>query len=405
MKKFLLKILAFFNGGSKAKYFLQIVFYLALLAVFTVLAINDVVSNVFGTIIGFLFSTMLIYILRVISLGMEDLLKVNYDTETLLKTYYKHSDYKKTLRYGDTEADFAYAETLINDGYDFEVYDDPEKMMELDDFIANNYERLFSAHSGSAKVNGVTIRLDKAEIEGKTCRLYLSRSTFFNHLVTNRAIDFKMFEEISLRDLFEYGPKLNTYENSKMSNHVGINGLVFLSDGNLLVPHRRGDSTISKNKVTSSIAVKLNFPKTGEKTVTAEHLLYGNIIDNLSARTRIPAKYLDRSCIDVHFLGFGQSVYEGGKPQFYYVVRLNGIDTKTYCRISAIDDDYSSIDVDKCIYVADYSTYRFDGKKHLSFEYVTEKGKRKRTLLGYEMSYLANLWHYEQWKAKQAQNV
>ena len=211
-----------------------------------------------------------------------------------------------------------------------------------------------------------------------------------------------MFEQVSLRDMYEYGPKLSTYEQSKMSNHVGINGLVFLSDGNILVPHRRGDSTISKNKVTSSIAVKLNFPKGGGSVITKEHLLYGNIIDNLSSRTRIPAKYLNADNVEVYFLGFGQSVYEGGKPQFYYAVKLLDIDTKTYQSISAIDDDYSNIDVDKCIYVADYSSYRFDKKKHLRFDAIMPNGKRKKLVLGYEMSYLANLWHYEQWLSKRS---
>lgn len=399
MKKIFIKIVEFFKKEHTEKYIVEIILFSMLLGLFFALAVNDVVSNVFGAVIGFLFSTMLLYILKVFGNYFEDTFKINYDTESLLKKYKGDKSYRKTLTLNGTSVDFAYAMRLENDGYQFDVIDDKNKFFELDDFIMGNYPAIFSAHSGSSKFNGTTIRLDKFEKCGDKVTFYLSRSTVFNHLVTNRAIDFDIFDGVTLREIYEYGPLLSMPEDSKMSNHIGINGLVFLSDGNILVPRRKRDSTVSKNKVTSSIAVKLDFPK-GLDEISTDYLLNGTILDNLSARTKIDQMFIDIDEIKIDFLGFGQNIYEGGKPQFYYSTVLENIDTQKFFEVFDEKLAFSPLDVDKCIYVADYSTFKFK-KDYITFDAIDKKGKRRNIKLGYEMSYLCNLWHYERQKEKQ----
>ena len=395
MKKLFVKVFAFFKKEHLAKCVVQIILFFAVLSGFFFFAGDAVGENVIGAIIGFLFSTMLLYIFKVILARFEDILKVSCDTDYILGIYKGDPNYRKTLKRGDTEVTFAYADSLINKGYTFKVVDDKKKFLELDEFIMNNYELIFSAHTGSVKINSTTIRLDDFKVEGDECTMYLSRSTVFNHLVTNRAIDFALFEGLTLRDVYEYGPKINTYADSKMSNHIGINGLVFLSDGRILVPRRNNASTISKNQITSSIAVKLNFPANSDE-ISADYLFYRNIIDNLGARVKIDTSALDLDKIDVKFLGFGQNLYEGGKPQFYYAVFLNDIDTEKYLRINIFDKPGSRLDEDKCIYVADFDSYRFKGDR-VSFDIYDEKGKSGNITLNYEMSYLCNIWHYEEY--------
>lgn len=399
MKKKFLGVVVFFKKDHWGKYLVQISLFAVWLIIFFIMARADVISNMVGTVIGFLFSAVLLYFGKLISMNFEDMLKVNCNTEFLLKKYPAELDAKKELQLNGTSVTFAYKHSLVNDNYQFSVVDAPDKMFELDDFIMGYYERLFSAHSNSAKMNGITIRLDDFETQDNLCTFYLSRSTYFNHLLTNRVVDFTIFDDVTLRDVYEYGPKLNSFANSKMSNHIGINSLVFLNDGNLVVPRRKKDSTISKNKITSSIAVKLNFPKDGSEVITANHLLYQNIIDNLSDRVKIHPEDLDLAHIKVEFLGFGQNMYEAGKPQFYYVVYLENIDTKRFHQLSVFDKNDSKLDVDKYIYVADYSTYKFE-KDMVKFDIILEDGSRKPIKVGYEMSYLCNLWHYEQWKLK-----
>ena len=193
--------------------------------------------------------------------------------------------------------------------------------------------------------------------------------------------------------MYEYGPKIKPYSKSKMSNHVGINGLVFLSDGRLLVPRRNKASTISKDQITSSIAVKLEFPADGSQNITADYLLRQNLIENLSTRVKIRPCDLHPDRIRVRFLGFGQNLYEAGKPQFYFAVHLDDIDTEAYFKLAQMDST-SKIDVDKCIYVADYQSFQFR-KDALLFDVVDPHGKKRQIKACGEMSYYANLWHYE----------
>ncbi len=400
MKNQFRKLFLFFKKEHFFKYLIEIAFFFSILVLFLALARNDVISNVIGTIIGFVFSTALMYIVHVIMASLEDILKVNKDSEALLKVY-KEESYRKTLTLNGTDVTFAYADLLVDCDYEYEVIDDPDKMFCLDEFIMNNYETLFLAHTNSTKINSTTIRLDDLVKEGNKVTFHLSRSTVFNHLLTNRAVDFVLFDSLTLRDVYEYGPKLSPLNASKMSNHIGINALVFLSDGTLIVPRRSRTSTISKNQITSSIAVKLELPQ-GSETVTTDYLIQGNIIENLTERTHIPSDALNLDHITVKFLGMGQSLYEGGKPQFYYSVVIHDIDAARYHQLSAQNESVSRLDVDKCIYTVDYASYRFK-KDAILFDIILPNGHKKRMKTKYEMSYLCNLWHYEEFKKANSQ--
>lgn len=411
MKKLLIKTISFFKKEHIAKYIVEISVFLVFFLLLLYLAANDVVSNVFAIVVGFMISSMFLYVIKITVGFFEDLLKINYNTDELLRIYHGAPEYRKTVEANGTKAEFAYADVLVNEGYDFSVVDNPDKFFELDDFVVENYAHIFSAHSNSAKKNFDTIRLDRYDPETKT--FYLSRSTYFNHLVTNRAVDFSIFDNISLRTIYEYGPRISPLENSKMSNHVGINGLVFLSDGRLLIPQRKGNSTISKNKITSSIAVMLNFPNEQannprQAVISADYLLKGNIFKNLSDRVKLPSDAINEAQTEIRFLGFGQNIYEGGKPQFYFTVHLHNIDTPTYYRKRKEffaeqkrlgKKDF--LDADKCMYVADYESFHY-GKNTVKFTVHNESDSTSEVTAGYEMSYLCNLWHHEKTKEKAA---
>lgn len=408
MKKKFIKLIEFFKKNHRIKYFIEIGIFTACLAVLVYFAAGDVESTIYGTIVGFMISSLFLYIFKVSVGYMEDVLKVNFDTQKLLQIYNGNPGYRKRLESQGTTVEFAYADVLVNKKdipitIPFAVEDHPEKYLELDDFIVENYAHIFSAHSNSTKTNFDTIRLDRFDRDTNT--FYLSRSTYFNHLVTNRAVDFFLFDDITLRTIYEYGPRLSPLEESKMSNHIGINALVFLKDGRLLVPRRKADATISKNKVTSSIAVMLSFPDECKNdprsaTITAEYLLRDNIFKNLSDRVKLPAAAIDAEQTSIDFLGFGQNIYEGGKPQFYYAVTLHNIDTATYFaqRDIYFKENGSNyvIDADKCMYAAELDSYRFL-KEGVLFNAYDEQGKLRKVSTNYEMSYLCNIWHYQQY--------
>ena len=175
MNKLIIKIVEFFKKGHTIKYVIVTALSAIAIAVSIYLAVNDVVSNIFGAAIGFLSSSLLLYGFKIAGAKFEDLLKINYDTEELLNMYKgngkdgKESPYRQSLEKNETSVEFAYAPVVENaKGLKFEVKDNPEKQFQLDEFVAGNYAQLFSAHSNSAKRNFDTVRLDDFDKETNT---------------------------------------------------------------------------------------------------------------------------------------------------------------------------------------------------------------------------------------------
>ena len=386
------------------------------------------VGEVLIILVGVLLSSITIYFAKLLLSICEDRLKINFDTDALLELYKGAPEYKQKLILNGTEKTIAYNAILTDGSGTFTVDDHETNEFQLDPFILENYDRLFAAHSSSTKINALTIRMDDYDAKERTFKL--SRSTYFNHLVTNRAIDFELFEEVSLRNVYEYGPTLTPLAKSKMSNHVGINGLVFLKGKYLLIPRRKFNATISKNKITSSIATMLKFPKGSNSDlhsikITKKHLFYDNIVDSLTDRVKIKTYKSENKSItpngesadntiplndniivsedkiDVRFLGFGRNIYEGGKPQMYFAVNLDITVEEFWANHQQCikelkndkDTDYR-LDQDRCIYVAKWNSLKLK-KDNMFFEVLNKKGTKTRRIKSEcEFSYLCNLWHY-----------
>ncbi len=407
MKNFLTKIIRFLLGKSFWKHVLTFGSYLTVLVVLIFVLAQDVLSTVIGTIIGFILSGIFLYFTRILFSELEDQVKVSKDIKTLRDIYTEES-YYKTVTLNGSSLHVLYNEVKVNVGQEFDADDDPDKRYELPGFVENNFVQLIDAHGRSAKGNCDTVRLDDIVLKDGVETFMLSRSTFYNHLVTNRAMDFMITEGVTIRNMFEYGPKIRPLGESELSNHLGINALVFLNDGTLLVPRRKNTSTISKNMITSSIAVRLAPPKDDEKTgkrvkISKQYLFHDNIIDSLTSRLKISEQDVKQLNADVRFLGIGQNIYEGGKPQMYFAVELDkNIDE--YLDFSAkVAKQAGKIDIDKCIYLADYSSMKFVKEDKITFNYhkIIERKNKPRVqkiksmTVGFEKSFACNIWHYE----------
>ena len=228
-------------------------------------------------------------------------------------------------------------------------------------------------------------------------KFVLSRSTYYNHLISNRSIDYQISRDFSVRSVFEFGPTISSLKDSKLSNHIGINALVFLDDGYVVFPRRKKDSTISKNCITSSIATRLLLNPHSEK-VDAKYLFNDNIIIALKERLFLDKDILDKENvkIEIQFLGLGQNIYEGGKPQMYFSVRLKGLDYNKFFDITKnTNKTNSNIDKDKFYYVAKWSSLHFHKKgDKLYLTSINQNGKEKKHCFDAEKSMFCNIWHY-----------
>lgn len=192
-------------------------------------------------IIGIFISDLLKTLYNNLLITKEDKLKTTHNPGYLKGLYQDH--YDKTLKLNGAEIKFLYECCVHNDNYQIQIQDQPDTMFELDPFIKSSYSEIMRAHKGSYIKNFETIRLDGFSLESNTLTLMTSRSNYYKHLLTNRAIDYEIERNISIRKIFEYGPLLSKFENSKMSNHIGINGIVLLNDGYTLIPKRSAEAT------------------------------------------------------------------------------------------------------------------------------------------------------------------
>ncbi|MBO4251851.1 MAG: hypothetical protein J5911_04225 [Clostridia bacterium] len=411
MKSIIVKIITFFKSKSFKS---NVIVSITLIALFVGIGLwihygfqENVTSAILSASFGYVLANVALFVLKVFARVFEDRLKVFTSTKDMAKIYKNIP--LKTVKLNGTECEICYKEILVNDGCRCHVQDDPDKSFELDGFIEQNYLTLFSAHASSTIENSDTIRLDDVEkIDDGEYVFHLSRSTYYHSLVTNRAVDYPLSKDLTIRKYFEYGPDIHPLNQSKLSNHVGINALVFFEENGkkfVLFPQRKGDSTISKQAITSAIATKLNFPD--DKGPITDSYLFGDctcINQELSKRVGINVKELNKSLpndkkisVTTIFLGVGQNIYEGGKPQMYYAVRLNNF-MMEYLPKKHKTNTNSKLDNDKYLLCADWNTLSFNrtGEKMVFsiYKHAGNKTKKSKARKNFERSLLCNIWHY-----------
>lgn len=209
---------------------------------------------------------------------------------------------------------------------------------------------------------------------------------------------------MTIRATYEYMDTLTSLKSSKMANVLGVNALVFLGDGTLLLALRGKGATISKNMLTSSIAFGC-FRENTDKSccITTQELLFDYVHQGLIERLYLSEEILRCVRISISFLGLGRDVAWGGKPQLYYYVSLD-MTAKQYLQYSKrispkkiLDEDreillVSSLDL---VNTTDYLKLCCINKKEL-----LENGKMKyyKKLCRAECSFFNNCYHFSQYK-------
>ena len=223
------------------------------------------------------------------------------------------------------------------------VFRDTDVMRELPDFVRENAAALLAAHGGSSISNNVTIRLKKAGYDEQKRELVLDteRSLYFYMLVTNRCMDYSISDTMTLREVYEFNNKVSPLEESKLGNQIGINGLVFTSDGYLLIEKRGKKKTTWKGKLAQPISLALKekdiLPNGGSIDASPEaanDAFRGIIFQTLQKNYGIDENMIagigtdgsvKNGAFDLKdsFLGLARDLIEGGKPNMYFYIALN----------------------------------------------------------------------------------
>ena len=302
----------------------------------------------------------------------EDALKVSYCNSKMRDVYRDKKDqngnlikehpYKKhfPLHSGDKYECEVYCNELFfheKEG-DFCINDYPNRYFEVNHFIEMHADRLLGAHSASKFKNEFTPRLEdfvpaSPEIGNKNT-LVITRSTYLNHLLTNRVLDYPITSNLSLRKLYEDIDELTALPLSKMSNHIGINALVFLTgeweEKYLITPLRGENATVVKNGITASIATRLKVDDDYEAAKGhLEQYIETGCIEKSIERALLLSKSGCQEVLKaatIHFLGLARDPYEGGKPTLFYIVELNKTRTEFW---KLINSDYKKEEIDEIV--------------------------------------------------------
>ncbi len=213
---------------------------------------------------------------------------------------------------------------------------DHSEIHELPKFVIQSSLALLQAHKHSKKSNSETIRLDNCYFNGKNeLTLETSRSTYYHMLVTNRCMDYKLTDGMTIRDIYEYHSFISPLSISKLGNQIGINGLIITKDKYLLIEHRSLQKTTWKDKFAQPISLALKFDDLFSKeeqekmkiSLTDENIeqkmlkvLRKTIKSNFSMIEGVDYEKLEFSKV---FMGLARDLLEGGKPNLYFIVKSN----------------------------------------------------------------------------------
>lgn len=217
-------------------------------------------------------------------------------------------------------------------GRDFVIHDDPDKKYTPPKFSQDHYAELISAHDSSTTFNQVTLRVDDIYEENGSVHCFFSRTTYFDSLVTNRAIDYKI-GGISVRDMCAYGPFLDSLKKSPLSNHMGFNGMVETSDNVFVFIKRHKHVSVGKNTMQCSVAASLKAKHALDSNgyITKDRIskaIINEIEDELNLRQLVGyAQKKEQIFADFSFeknvLYFYRDLMEGGKPQLMFYAKIN----------------------------------------------------------------------------------
>lgn len=195
-------------------------------------------------------------------------------------------------------------------------FEDDKSNYKLPVFVESNFDKLFQAHSYSDIYNQIKIRLDDYTYNKNTLTLNTSRTTFYNSLVTNRAMDYKLGPTLSIRELYSMGPKIEPFKESLLSNHIGVDAFIETSDGDIIFSWKKKNNSIAKKtlgiSVMSSMNTKYALNDAGEFTYQG---LVDCVHDAIQHTLGIPQTEYS-FIIEKNLIAFYRNLVEGGKPQF-----------------------------------------------------------------------------------------
>ena len=248
-------------------------------------------------------------------------------------------------------------------------YQLPERLLDYTGELRKAHEK------SNIATNNTTIRLDKLDTKANTVTINYSYTTYLDTLFTNRAMDYKLSNGLTVREMFEPGPFMKSLEESDLSNHIGFNGFIELSDGKIVFVQRKDDLSSNKNKWQPSISGSLKAARclNNDKLLTNEGIsnaIRGEIIDELKIKD---SKLIDNIDFSKDIFAYYRDMLEGGKPHFLFYHKFDGINSSKLENIFSGRDADEKKD-DKKDAITDAASFKYFTTDELKNAKIDDKG-------------------------------
>ncbi len=204
------------------------------------------------------------------------------------------------------------------------ICDKAQKKYALPQKIQDEFDNIIQKHLSSTTYNQLNIRVDKIHCDNNTLTLNTSRTTFYDSLVTNRALEYKFTDNLTIKDLYCYGPFLPSLDESVFSNHLGFNIFVKTSDDYFIFIMRGDNVSIGKNTLGCGVSASLKSKYALNELLEFDNdglrkAISGELNDELFIQN-VPENFiLDDRC---NIIAFYRDWIEGGKPQLLIYLDL-----------------------------------------------------------------------------------
>lgn len=142
---------------------------------------------------------------------------------------------------------------------------------------------------------------------------------YFDYLSTNLALDMEIGSGHSLRQSHVDDGKLIPLHESKLSNVLGINGLVFTTDGQMIYQQRNNAVVVRPGELCSGYSGTVDQKDIEDALVKGGRLANLDIERELEEETGIGREFIARRV----FLGITRELTRGGTPEIFYALDIN----------------------------------------------------------------------------------
>lgn len=179
---------------------------------------------------------------------------------------------------------------------------------------------------GKSFYDSDTARLTAVETQGRL-RLKFQPTSYEAYVSTNMAMDFKDPVGGALRDEVHAQQALESLEQSQLANHTGISGLVFSSDGFMLVQKRSAAVFTNPNQLSPGFSGTMTADDIaravghGETTCPLSAV---NVLRELREEVGVDKRRIRGR----YFMGISRELLRGGLPEMFYAVDVEMTSTE-----------------------------------------------------------------------------